>query len=64
MNFALLMFGMLLSFVITTLERDHRLQRPSPVLVRSVGYVLVGALMASAVILIAFAAGGGISLPA
>jgi len=64
MNFALLMFGMLLSFVITTLERDHRLQQPSPVLVRSVGYVLVGALMASAVILIAFAAGGGISLPA
>lgn len=64
MNFALLMFGMLLSFVITTVERDYRLQRPSPVLVRSVGYVLVGALMASAVILIAFAAGGGVSLPA
>jgi len=48
--FATFFFGLVLMYVFTTLERDQRQQRPSPVLI----CVLAGA----AVILVALAAWG------
>ena len=56
--FATFFFGLVLMYVFTTLERDQRQQRPSPVLIRSAGYLLTGVLAGAAVILVALAAWG------
>ncbi len=52
--------SLLLSFVLTGVERNHRRRRPhAPVLVHA-GYALVGLLGASAILLTGYAAGSAL----
>ncbi|MFD1786256.1 hypothetical protein ACFSC3_01600 [Sphingomonas floccifaciens] len=52
--------SLLLSFVLTGVERNHRQRRPhAPVLVYA-GYALVGLLSTSAVLLTGYAAGSAL----
>ncbi|KQN26708.1 hypothetical protein ASE86_11645 [Sphingomonas sp. Leaf33] len=52
--------SLLLSFVMTGVERNHRQRRPHPPVLIHAGYALVGLLSATAMLLTGFVAGAAL----
>ncbi len=58
-EFAAVTYGLLLSFVLSSLHLNQKHRRPTPRIMIAMGYFLVGATGALAVALLAYAAWGG-----
>jgi hypothetical protein len=58
---AALTYGVLVSFVLSALTRNHRGQRPNPAMLQVFGYMLCGVSIGACVILSAIALGMAVS---
>lgn len=54
--------GLITSFVVTGVERNHRARRPHPPILSHFGYALCGALGATSIALTGYAAGSVLGL--
>ena len=60
---AVLVYGMLVSFIFSGASRNAKLQRKNPPMMQYVGYVLCGITAGISVILLAHAAGSAVGTP-